>query len=96
MTRRSADEVIDVLSLTKNDLTSKGFKFKDCYINLSRKGQKCQELGIDYFIDDAIIQIEDVSKCGVKTILIDTWYNKEYKGLRASGFQEVYNIIKGE
>lgn len=96
LTRRSADEAIDVLSLTKNDLTSKGFKFTDCFINLSQKGKKCEEIGIDYFIDDAIIQIEDVSKYGVKTILIDTWYNKEYKGVRASGFQEVYNIIKGE
>lgn len=94
LTRRKKDEKLDILSITKNDLISKGFKFTDCYIGLSKKGEACKSLGIDVFIDDAIIQIEDVNNYGIKTILIDNWYNKEYKGLRAKNFQEIYNIIR--
>ncbi|CCY88499.1 putative uncharacterized protein [Mycoplasma sp. CAG:956] len=94
LTRRKKDEKLDILSITKNDLISKGFKFTDCYIGLSKKGEACKNLGIDVFIDDAVIQIEDVNNYGIKTILIDNWYNKEYKGLRAKNFQEIYNIIR--
>ena len=94
LTRRKKDEKLDILSITKNDLISKGFKFTDCYIGLSKKGEACKSLGIDVFIDDAVIQIEDVNNYGIKTILIDNWYNKEYKGLRAKNFQEIYNIIR--
>lgn len=96
LTRRSAEGPFDILKITKNDLTKKGFKYQDCYINLSKKGAKCQELGIDIFIDDSVEQIKDVNTYGIKTILIDTWYNKYYEGLRAKNFQEVYKIIKGE
>ena len=94
LTRRKKDEKLDILSITKNDLISKGFKFTDCYIGLSKKGEACKSLGIDVFIDDAVIQIEDVNNYGIKTILIDNWYNKEYKVLRAKNFQEIYNIIR--
>lgn len=94
LTRRKKDEKLDILSITKNDLISKGFKFTNCYIGLSKKGEACKSLGIDVFIDDAVIQIEDVNNYGIKTILIDNWYNKEYKGLRAKNFQEIYNIIR--
>lgn len=94
LTRRKKDEKLDILSITKNDLISKGFKFTDCYIGLSKKGEACKSLGIDVFIDDAVIQIEDVNNYGIKTILVDNWYNKEYKGLRAKNFQETYNIIR--
>ena len=94
LTRRKKDEKLDILSITKNDLISKGFKFTDCYIGLSKKGEACKSLGIDVFIDDAVIQIEDVNNYGINTILIDNWYNKEYKGLRAKNFQEIYNIIR--
>lgn len=94
LTRRKKDEKLDILSITKNDLISKGFKFTDCYIGLSKKGEACKNLGIDVFIDDAVIQIEDVNNYGIKAILIDNWYNKEYKGLRAKNFQEIYNIIR--
>lgn len=94
LTRRKKDEKLDILSITKNDLISKGFKFTDCYIGLSKKGEVCKSLGIDVFIDDAVIQIEDVNNYGIKTILVDNWYNKEYKGLRAKNFQEIYNIIR--
>lgn len=94
LTRRKKDEKLDILSITKNDLISKGFKFTDCYIGLSKKGEACKSLGIDVFIDDAVIQIEDVNNYGIKTILLDNWYNKEYKGLRAKNFQEIYNIIR--
>lgn len=94
LTRRKKDEKLDILSITKNDLISKGFKFTDCYIGLSKKGEACKNLGIDVFIDDAVIQIEDVNNYGIKTILVDNWYNKEYKGLRAKNFQEIYNIIR--
>lgn len=94
LTRRKKDEKLDILSITKKDLISKGFKFTDCYIGLSKKGEACKSLGIDVFIDDAVIQIEDVNNYGIKTILVDNWYNKEYKGLRAKNFQEIYNIIR--
>lgn len=94
LTRRKKDEKLDILSITKNDLISKGFKFTDCYIGLSKKGEACKSLEIDVFIDDAVIQIEDVNNYGIKTILVDNWYNKEYKGLRAKNFQEIYNIIR--
>lgn len=94
LTRRKKDEKLDILSITKNDLISKGFKFTDCYIGLSKKGEACKNLEIDVFIDDAVIQIEDVNNYGIKTILVDNWYNKEYKGLRAKNFQEIYNIIR--
>ena len=94
LTRRKKDEKLDILSITKNDLISKGFKFTDCYIGLSKKGEACKSSGIDVFIDDAVIQIEDVNNYGIKTILVDNWYNKEYKGLRAKNFQEIYNIIR--
>lgn len=94
LTRRKKDEKLDILSITKNDLISKGFKFTDCYIGLSKKGEACKSLGIDVFIDDAVIQIEDVNNYDIKTILVDNWYNKEYKGLRAKNFQEIYNIIR--
>ena len=40
------------------------------------------------------MQIEDVNTYGIKTILVDNWYNKEYKGLRAKNFQEIYDIIR--
>lgn len=94
LTRRKKDEKLDILSITKNDLISKGFKFTNCYIGLSKKGEACKSLGIDVFIDDAVIQIEDVNNYDIKTILVDNWYNKEYKGLRAKNFQEIYNIIR--
>lgn len=94
LTRRSNDEKLDILGITKDDLTKKGFKYHDCYIGLSKKGEACKNLGIDVFIDDSVMQIEDVNKYGIKTILIDNWYNKEYKGLKAQGFQEIYNTIR--
>ena len=94
LTRRGKDEEIDILRITKDDLTNKGFKYKDCYIGLSKKGEACKNLGIDVFIDDSIDQINDVNSYGIKTILVDTWYNREYKGLRAKNFQEIYNIIR--
>ena len=70
------------------------FKYQDCQIGLSKKGEACKRLKIDVFIDDSVSQIEDVNSYGIKTILVDTWYNKEYKGLRAKNFQEIYNIIR--
>lgn len=94
LTRRSNDEKLDILGITKDDLTKKGFKYHDCYIGLSKKGEACKNLGIDVFIDDSVMQIEDVNKYGIKTILVDNWYNKEYKGLKAQGFQEIYNTIR--
>lgn len=94
LTRRSNDEKLDILGITKDDLTKKGFKYHDCYIGLSKKGEACKDLGIDVFIDDSVMQIEDVNKYGIKTILVDNWYNKEYKGLKAQGFQEIYNTIR--
>lgn len=94
LTRRGNDEKLDILEITKDDLTKKGFKYHDCYIGLSKKGEACKNLGIDVFIDDSVMQIEDVNKYGIKTILIDNWYNKEYKGLKAQGFQEIYNTIR--
>ena len=94
LTRRSNDEKLDILGITKDDLTKKGFKYHDCYIGLSKKGEACKDLGIDVFIDDSVMQIEDVNKYGIKTILVDNWYNKEYEGLKAQGFQEIYNTIR--
>lgn len=94
ISRRKKDENLDVLELTKNDLKKKGFKFTDCIINTSKKGNTCQELGIDLFIDDSVEQIEDVSLYNIKTILIDTWYNKDYKGLKFSRYQDIYNYVR--
>ena len=94
LTRRGNDEKLDILGITKDDLTKKGFKYHDCYIGLSKKGEACKNLGIDVFIDDSVMQIEDVNKYGIKTILVDNWYNKEYKGLKAQRFQEIYNTIR--
>lgn len=94
LTRRSKDEKLDILKITKDDLTGKGFKYTDCQIGLSKKGEACKNLGIDVFIDDSLEQIRDVNSYGIKTILVDTWYNKEYDGLRAKSFQEIYNLIR--
>lgn len=94
ITRRSADADFDVLELTKKDLTTKGFKYTDVYIGVSKKGQKCQELGIDIFIDDSLEQILDVESYGIKTILIDNWYNKDYQKEKYSNFKDIYNKIK--
>jgi len=94
ISRRKEDEDIDILELTKNDLKKKGFKFTDCIINCSKKGSICKELGIDLFLDDSVEQVEDVSSYGIKTILVGTWYNKNYKGLRLDRYQDIYDYIK--
>lgn len=75
-------------------MTTKGFKYTDVYIGVSKKGQKCQELGIDIFIDDSLEQILDVESYGIKTILIDNWYNKDYQKEKYSNFKDIYNKIK--
>jgi len=30
----------------------------------------------------------------IKTVLLDTWYNKDYKGLRFNRYQDIYDYIK--
>ncbi len=60
--------------------------------NIKNKGHYCKKKKIDLLIDNDIAQIEEANKYHVKTIMFGD--NKDYNGLKANNWLELYDIIK--
>ncbi len=62
------------------------------------KGEMCQELGIDVFIDDHPDNAESISACGIPVYLIDTPWNQYEAGplvKRVYSWKEIVDDLNG-
>ncbi len=94
ITRRQNN--LKVKMITKKWLKKNGFKFNKLIMGISKKGELCNELGIDLLIDNDIKNIYDALDYKVDGILMGDRYNKDETDLnRVESWEEVYKYIKG-
>ncbi len=81
---------------TKKWLSNNGFKYNKIIFGMEKKGKKCQELGVDFFIDNDIKNIKEALSLGVDSVLMKDSHNVEEKGIKCvSNWKEVYDYIHG-
>lgn len=81
---------------TKKWLKSNGFKFNKLILGGERKGEICNNLGVDVFIDNDERNIYDAIDYGIDSVLKGTIYNKDEKELqRIDKWDDIYKWIKG-
>lgn len=83
-------------SLTSFWLKNKGIPFDKLIVDTIEKKQECIDNNIDIYVDDNIEIAEDISKYGIKTILMtnNLNFNKETKIKRAQDWNSLYEMIK--
>ena len=80
--------------LKKHDI-----QFDEIYGNISNKSEFCVENNIDYLIEDNFEYVKSANKKGIKSILIKTTYNQNYKhklNTFAENWLDVYSILANE
>ncbi len=71
--RPENQRLVSMVSLKRQKLI-----YDQLILNARHKGQVCKEYGIDLMIDDTQMNLDDVSKCGIRTYLFeetDNWNN---------------------
>lgn len=81
---------------TKKWLKNNGFKFHGIVLGCKEKGEKCKELGINYFIDNEVDNVSSAIENGADSILMGTVFNKkEKKYNRVENWDEIVTYIEG-
>lgn len=65
--------------------------------NARNKSEVCKNLGIELFIDDAVMHARDISGAGIKVLLYDTPWNRKYKNddiTRVHSWDEIVDTIE--
>lgn len=80
--------------MTKKWLKKYGFKYHKLILGGDRKGQICEELGIDLFIDNDKNNIIEAMESNVDCVLRGTKYNKKEKDFhRIEDWVDIYTYI---
>ena len=80
---------------TKKYLDSHGIKYEKIYTRASNKAIICQKEKIDLYIDDSIKHCRRVKEEGIKVLMFNTYYNKEYKEFNhVHSWNEIYEYIR--
>ena len=85
--------------LIKNMITiNYGDVFTDFMVNCTNKGLACKALGIQAFVDDAVHNVESVSKQGISTYLRDRPWNKRLQthSIRFDSYSDLEYILSEE
>jgi uncharacterized HAD superfamily protein len=83
---------VSIKWLKKNKL-----HFDKIIVNANNKGQVCKDNNIEIFIDDLPRNIESVSSSGIKTFIMNSVTNEDYKKdnvVRVYSFVDFYRHIK--
>ena len=92
ITSRPDHKYKDLHKRLENWFNENGIPIDTIYTNIKNKGHYCKKKNIDLLIDNDIAQIEEANKYHVKTIMFGN--RDDYKGLKASNWLELYDIIK--
>ena len=85
----------DNYNKTKKWLDKHGFKYHKLITNSGLKGSVCNRENIDLFIDDSLRQVLSASDYGIKSLLIDTIYNRDYQEIkRISNWDQIYEEVE--
>ncbi|HOO68049.1 MAG TPA: hypothetical protein PLC53_01620 [Bacilli bacterium] len=94
LTSRSNKYFKDAYNTTYKWLTNNGFKFDKLIINCSKKDSICEELKINYFIDDSKNHVNDVRKKNIKSYLFTSYFNMRFDDEnRVNNWKEIYELI---
>ena len=70
-------------------------KYDKLFVDLESKKQTAIDEKIDLFIDDSPKHCQEVSKLGIKVIMMDAKYNKNNNEfIHMSNWQEIYEYIQ--
>ena len=82
-------------SKTKKWLKNQGIKYDKIFFHIKHKGELCEELGIDLFIDNDEANVYEAEEHNIESLLFDSTYNKEVADLkRISSWKEIFDYIK--
>lgn len=97
ITYRKDKYIKDPYQLSKEWLDKNNIKFTKLIANSGDKGIVCFENKIDLFIDDSITHCKDVSSYNIKTLLYNSFYNKDNDEFqRVNNWYEIYNLLHKE
>lgn len=71
-------------------------EYDKIYANVSNKADLCQDLNIEYLIEDNVDYIKKANTLGINTILIKQSYNKDYNSphnIFAENWLDLYSIL---
>ena len=95
ITARGIDHT-DAYKDSKEYLDKYQIKYDKIITNIHDKAAICQKEKIDIFIDDSVRNCTEVSKAGIEVLLFETYYNKEYQGVKhVKNWDEIYEYLKG-
>ncbi len=60
------------------------------------KGDLCKKLGIDFFVDDSVSNIENTLEAGITSFLFDAPWNRHWdnpRALRVSSWKEIEKVL---
>ena len=94
ITARGA-EYSDPYERTKEYLDNHNVPYDKIIVRAFQKGQVCQEEKIDLFIDDNIINCQNVKQVGIDVLLMEALFNKKDKEFtHVENWNQVYEYIK--
>ena len=93
ITRR--EDKLRTKSKTKKWLKNNGIKYDKIFFHIKHKGELCEELGVDLFIDNDETNIYEAEAHNIEAILFDSIYNKDVADLkRMTNWNEIFDFIK--
>src|SRR5574344_226256 len=94
VTARDKEYIDNPYMLSKNYLDNNGVKYDKLVTDSGNKGIVCNNYGIDILIDDNAGNCIDAISCGVKALIYDTPYTRQFMSLkRVHNWKEVYDTI---
>lgn len=86
---------IDPYSLTKEYLDRNSVYYDKIIVNAEDKYKVCMKEKIDLFIDDSYKHCREVSNLGIKVIMADNYFNKEFSEFdRLDDWKQIYKYIE--
>ena len=81
---------------SKDFLDKYNIKYEEIATNCWDKAKKCEELGINLFIDDSYRHCKEVSEKNIPVLMPETYYNKEYQEFtHFDDWTYVYDYVEG-
>ena len=88
ITRR--EDKLRTRNKTKKWFKNNGIKYDKIFFHCKHKGELCEDLGVDLFIDNDEANVYEAEAHGIKAILFDSIYNKDVADLkRITNWKEV-------
>lgn len=95
ITSRGEKYYKDAYGVTYKWLVDKGFNFDKLYTECLTKDSICEELGINYFIDDSIKHINSVRNKNINTYLFTSYFNIRFdEKSRVNSWKEIYELLR--